>query len=72
LPQPSADSKESIMQLINRRTIAIPRNLGTLLLAAWLIAVGTVSLLSLGSPVLSAVLNLLAVFAGVMLLLERR
>jgi hypothetical protein len=60
------------MQLTNRRTIAVPRNLGTLLLATWLISVGTVSLLSLGSPVLSAVLNLLAVFAGVMLLLERR
>lgn len=60
------------MQLTNRRTIAIPRNSGMLLLAVWLIAVGTVSLLSLGSPVLSAVLHLLAILAGVMLLLDRR
>lgn len=60
------------MQLTNRRTVAIPRNFGMLLLAIWLIAAGTVPLLSLGSPVLSAVLHLLAVFAGVMLLLDRR
>lgn len=60
------------MQLTQRRTIAVPRNLGTLLLAVWLIAAGVVPLLSLGSPVLAAVLHLLAIAAGVALLLERR
>lgn len=60
------------MQLTQRRTIAVPRNLGTLLLAVWLIAAGAVPLLSLGSPALAALLHLLAIATGLALLFERR
>ena len=60
------------MQLVKRRSIALPRQLGTLMLSGWLIAVGVVPLLQLSSPVVSAVLHLTAIAAGVVLLWERR
>lgn len=60
------------MQLTQQRTIAIPRQAGTLLLGGLLIAVGAVALLQLHSPVMSAVLNLTAILTGAVILWERR
>ena len=53
------------------RTLTIPKNLGFLLLCIWLIAVGVVPLLGLGSIFLSMFLNVLAIVAGVLLLWGR-
>ena len=55
-----------------RRSIPFPNNLGFLLLAVWLIAMGAVPLLGLGSVFLSMALNILAIVAGVLLLFQAR
>lgn len=47
----------------------LPKNLGTLLLAIWLILIGLSGFISLGS--LRPVLDILAIAAGVLLLLRR-
>ncbi len=47
----------------------LPRNLGTLLLAIWLILIGLSGFISLGD--LNKVLDILAIAAGVLLLLSR-
>lgn len=47
------------------------RNLGMLLLGIWLILTGLIPLLNLGSPGLSTILAVLAVAAGVLILLGR-
>jgi len=60
------------VQLTNSRSITIPRNLGSLMLSGWLIAVGVVPLLNLGNPLFSALLHLTAIATGVVLLWERR
>lgn len=57
---------------VEKRSLSIPRNLGLVLLCVWLILVGTVPLLGLGSVFLSMALNILAIAAGVLLFLERR
>ena len=57
---------------LKQRSFTIPKNLGSLLLAVWLIAMGAVPLLGLGSVFLSMALNILAIVAGVLLLLDRR
>lgn len=50
---------------------SLPRNFGFLLLAIWLIAVGVIPLLGLGSAALSLMMNILAICAGVLILLNR-
>jgi hypothetical protein len=45
--------------------------LGTVVLAGYLIAAGAIPILHLGSPTVSAVLNIGAIAAGVLLLLDR-
>ncbi len=47
----------------------LPKNLGMLLLAIWLILIGLAGFVSLGS--LGIILNLLAIAAGILLLLRR-
>lgn len=49
----------------------IPRNLGMLLLAIWLIAQGAVPLLSLSFAGMGLLLALLAIAAGILILLGR-
>jgi hypothetical protein len=50
---------------------SLPRNLGTILLSGWLVATGIVPLLGLGSDALAAILNLVAIAAGILLFLNR-
>jgi hypothetical protein len=47
----------------------LPKNLGMLLLAIWLILTGLAGFVSLGG--LGVILNLLAIAAGILLLLRR-
>ena len=49
----------------------ITRNLGMLLLAIWLILTGLVSLFSLSFAGLVIILGVLALLAGILILLER-
>jgi len=48
-----------------------PRNLGTILLAIWLILVGILPLLKISFPSQDILLALLGIAAGVLLLLRR-
>lgn len=50
----------------------LPENLGSLLLSIWLIGTGATPLLEIGGRGLATILQLLAVAAGVFLLLGRR
>ena len=50
----------------------MPKNLGMILLAVWLILAGLVPLLSLSFVGLSLIVNLLAIAAGVLILLDAR
>ena len=50
----------------------LPRNLGTLLVAVWLILYGLMALMSLSFRYSTELMGALAIVAGVMLLLERR
>jgi len=52
-------------------TIKLTKNLGMLLLAIWLILTGLISLLGLVFPYSGLILALLAIAAGVLLLLGR-
>jgi hypothetical protein len=49
----------------------ITKGLGTKLLAAWLIATGALSLLHITFPYRTTILDLVAIVAGVLLLLGR-
>lgn len=59
------------MEEVTATTIGLPRNAGITLASVWLVGSGSVPLLELGSPVVSALLNLLAITAGALLLWER-
>jgi hypothetical protein len=50
--------------------LLVPRSLGRILLASWLIATGAIPLLGISSPNLAFVLNLVAIAAGVLLLMK--
>jgi hypothetical protein len=49
----------------------VPRGLGRWLLAIWLIAIGLIPVLGVGSVVLTMLLSLLAIAAGVLILMDR-
>jgi hypothetical protein len=49
----------------------LSKGLGTKVLAVWLIATGTLPLLHLAFPFLGAILEVVAIAAGVLLLLGR-
>jgi hypothetical protein len=49
----------------------LPKNSGTLLLAIWLILSGLISLLGLSFPYSGLILALIAIVAGILLLLGR-
>jgi hypothetical protein len=49
----------------------LPKNLGTILLAVWLIAAGALPLLHLAIPHEGTILSVLAIAAGVLLLLGK-
>ncbi|MDZ7845223.1 MAG: hypothetical protein U5K99_10535 [Anaerolineales bacterium] len=49
----------------------LPKNLGMLLLGIWLILTGLLQVVSIRVPVISALLALLAIAAGVFILLGR-
>lgn len=47
------------------------RNLGMLLLAVWLIATGVLPLLAIHAPWTGQILSVLAIAAGILILMER-
>jgi hypothetical protein len=49
----------------------VTRNLGMLLLAAWLILMGVIPLLNLGFSGLGTVMSILAIAAGVLIVVGR-
>ncbi len=49
----------------------VTRRLGMLLLGIWLIITGLLRALSIGNPVVSVLLALLAIAAGILIVLER-
>ena len=49
----------------------VTRRLGMLLLGIWLIITGLLQALSIGNPVVSVLLALLAIAAGILIVLER-
>jgi hypothetical protein len=53
-------------------TIRLPKNLGLILLALWLILTGALELLNIRFPARDTLLQLLAIAAGVLLLLRSR
>jgi hypothetical protein len=53
------------------RRNTIPKNLGIILLAIWLIATGVLQLGVIAIAGLSVILGLLAIAAGILLLLQR-
>jgi uncharacterized protein YhhL (DUF1145 family) len=57
--------------LVEGRGLSWRRNLGVLLLAVWLVAIGLVSLLNLRLPASEQLLAILGLAAGVLLLLKR-
>jgi hypothetical protein len=57
--------------MFNRNTVRVPNNLGMLLLAVWLILSGVIPLFNLSFSGLSVVMAVLAIIAGVLLLLRR-
>ena len=50
----------------------LPKNLGMLLLSIWLILMGLVQLLNLGFSGLAILMGILALAAGVVILMERQ
>jgi hypothetical protein len=61
-----------ILLLIGREyTRKLPRNLGMILLSIWLIVAGLLPLLNVSIPASDVILALLAIAAGVLLLLRR-
>lgn len=49
----------------------VTQRLGMLLLGIWLIITGLLQALSIGNPVVSVLLALLAIAAGILIVLER-
>jgi len=49
----------------------LPKNLGMLLLAVWLIVTGLLQVVKLPIPDISLILGLLAIVAGALILLQR-
>ncbi len=60
-----------VLLLIEGRPSRLTQNLGILLLAIWLILSGLIALLGLSFPAQGALLALLAIAAGVLLILRR-
>ncbi len=60
-----------VLMLFGYRTLKFKGNLGMLLLGIWLIASGLVPLLNISFPALGIILAVLAVAAGILLLLKR-
>ena len=60
-----------VLMLLGYRKIKFNGNLGMLLLGIWLIASGLLPLLSINFPALGVILAVLAVAAGILLLLKR-
>jgi hypothetical protein len=60
-----------VFLLIGRGRVRLSRNLGLLLLSIWLILYGLIPLLKIGFPAAGVVLGLIAIAAGVLLLLNR-
>lgn len=61
-----------ILLLINRESLRLPRNIGVILLSLWLILMGALPLLNIRLPSGEIILALLAVAAGIFLLLKRK
>ncbi len=53
------------------RVLRLPQRLGWTLLCVWLIGMGLIPLLGLGSTALSMLMHILAIAAGVLLFFER-
>lgn len=60
-----------ILLLLDRKKISLKGNIGALLLSIWLILSGLVPLLRLSFPASDVILAILAVAAGILLLLKR-
>lgn len=60
-----------VLMLLGQKKFKYKGNLGMLLLSIWLIATGLLPLLKLNFPVLGVIMAVLAVAAGVLLLLKR-
>ena len=60
-----------VLMLLGQKKFKYKGNLGLLLLSVWLIATGLLPLLKLNVPVLGVIMAVLAVAAGVLLLLKR-
>jgi hypothetical protein len=60
-----------VLMLLGQKKFKYKGNLGMLLLSIWLIATGLLPLLKLNFPVLGIIMAVLAVAAGVLLLLKR-
>jgi FtsH-binding integral membrane protein len=60
-----------ILMLLEGRGRKLSKNLGMLLLSIWLIATGLVALLGFRFPASDQILAILAVAAGILLLLKR-
>jgi len=60
-----------VLLLLGGAQLRLPRSLGGVLLAAWLILVGGLALLQISFPAQETILGLLAVAAGVLLLVRR-
>jgi FtsH-binding integral membrane protein len=60
-----------VLLLLSLRGTKLSKNLGMLLLGIWLILAGSLPLLNLNFPASGTILALLAVAAGVLLLLRR-
>jgi hypothetical protein len=60
-----------VLLLLGGSQLRLPRGLGLILLAAWLILAGALPLLGISFPAQEIVLGLLAAAAGILLLLRR-
>jgi hypothetical protein len=60
-----------VLLLLNRRGRTWRNNLGMLLLSIWLILTGLLPLLSIGFPAAGTLMAILAIAAGILLLLRR-
>ena len=60
-----------VFMLLGQKKFKYKGNLGMLLLSIWLIVTGLLPLLKLNFPVLGVIMAVLAVAAGVLLLLKR-
>jgi hypothetical protein len=56
---------------VSNMNLNVTRRLGFLLLGIWLIITGLLQALSIGNPVVSVLLALLAIAAGILIVLER-